>query len=408
MFAFLFLLFAFASVNSAAHENWPAIRQQIASTFHIPQPLPPLAANSYGKFSPAPDVAADRVSFATAESLRIPAIVYHPAGATIEQHPALIIVNREYGDKSCWYNFWAGILYARAGAVVLTYDPIGEYERNKSRRSGTGQALEYVAPDDMARRLAGLFITDVMQAVSYLADRKDVDPKRIAVIGYSLGAFVASLACAIDSRIHGCVLTGGADLDGPGGFWDTRSNRMTEAIPYRSLTFLGDRAAIIFALNAKRGPTLVFNGSGDRAIDVAGHGPDFFADLRKRTIAALGSSKDIFDFAFAARGGHEPYFLTKPVAIWLEDKLKFPNWTRKQIESMPETQIGLWVAANHAILDTHAPDEPLTRALGNNIPALARDNLYAVPEVVWQSQIDSYVYESWLDRAKSAIAQNAR
>ena len=69
----------------------------------------------------------------------MPAIVYHRAGATITKHPSLIVVNDHGGDKSSWYCYWAGILYARAGAVVLTYDPIGEYERNAERRSNTGQ-----------------------------------------------------------------------------------------------------------------------------------------------------------------------------------------------------------------------------------------------------------------------------
>ena len=54
------------------------------------------------------------------------------------------------------------------GGVVLTYDPIGEFERNHLRMSGTSQHDGYVAPDEMARRMAGLMIEDIEQGVHYL------------------------------------------------------------------------------------------------------------------------------------------------------------------------------------------------------------------------------------------------
>ncbi len=260
-------------------KDWQDLRQQIEKTLHIPQQLNKPAEKFYGKFTPAAGVAADRVSYATDYGLRVPAIVYHPAGATIVKHPALIVVNGHGGDKSSWYASWAGILYARAGAVVLTYDPIGEYERNKDRESNTGQHDTYIAPDDMARRMGGLMVTDIMQAVSYLDTRKDVDPKRVAVLGYSMGSFISSLACAVDTRIHACVLVGGGDLDGPNGYWDSSNKKMCQSIPYRSLSFLGDRGAVLFALNAKRGPTLIWNGSADKVVDIPGHGEEFFEDL---------------------------------------------------------------------------------------------------------------------------------
>lgn len=391
MRAGLVILVCFVSLLPAASKKeWQDLRQQIEKTLHIPQQLNKPDEKFYGKFTPAPGVAADRVSYGTDYSLRVPAIVYHPAGATIEKHPALIVVNGHGGDKSSWYASWAGILYARAGAVVLTYDPIGEYERNKDRQSKTGQHDTYIAPDDMARRMAGLMVTDIMQAVSYLDTRKDVDPKRIAVMGYSMGSFISSLACAVDTRVHACVLVGGGDLDGPNGYWDSNNMKMCQSIPYRSLSFLGDRGAVLFALHAKRGPTLIWNGSADKVVDIPHHGQDFFADLRKRTIAELGSSKDVFDFGFTPDEGHGPYFITKPVALWLEEKLKFPGWSKKDIEAMPES---------------HQPDGLM--ALGNDIHAVKRDDLHAIPDAVWDSERQSYVYETWVDRAQAAVRSSA-
>jgi dienelactone hydrolase len=391
--------------SAGSHPDWDGIRNQIDGILHIPRPLPALEMKNYGKFSPAPGVDAERVSYATAYELRVPAIVYHAAGASITKHPALVIVNGHGGDKSSWYSYRSGILYARAGAVVLTYDPIGEFERNSERRSNTRQHDQTLEPqEEMGRRLSGLMVTDVMQAVAYLAKRPDVDPKRIAVLGYSMGSFVSALTCALDTNIDACVLAGGGNLDEPGEHWDTASAKMCEQVPYRALTPLGDRGAMLYALSAKRGPELVFNGSSDAVVDTVHEGQSFFEDLRRRTVAQAGSAKDVFEFQFSAGTGHAPYFVTKPVALWLEEKLKFPNWKQKQIEAMPETRIGDWANSNHIAVSA---SEGAILALGADVPAVSRADLHAIPDAVWGAEQDSYIYETWRERAMTAAHSDA-
>ena len=112
------------------------LRAEIRSALFVPDPLPALDAESYGQFEPAPGVVAERVSYATELGMRVPAILYLPKELK-GKIPALIVVNGHGGDKSTWYSFYSGILYARAGAAVLTYDPAGEYERNSRRLSGS-------------------------------------------------------------------------------------------------------------------------------------------------------------------------------------------------------------------------------------------------------------------------------
>jgi dienelactone hydrolase len=404
---FTVLLLAAGLLWASAKTDWDALRSQMRQTLHVPDPLPNVADKLYGRFSPAKDVTADRVSFATDYGLRVPAIVYHQAGVTITKHPALIIVNGHNGDKSSWYAYWAGILYARAGAVVLTYDPIGEFERNWQKKSATRQHDTELAPDDMARRLSGLMITDIMQSARYLAQRPDVDPKSIAVLGYSMGSLVSSFACALDTSLRVCVLMAGGDLDGPDGYWD-KSAKMCQGIPYRSLAFLGERGPIIYGLNAKRGLTFVYNGTADTVVDITNHGEDFFAQLREQTVNLLGNKKDVFDYAFLPGGGHRPYFLTRPVALWLNDKLKFPNWTKKQLLAMPETHVSEWAIQNH-IQDAPSLASELneggTMALGSDIPVVPRSDLRAIPDVIWDAAQDNYVYESWRKRAQAALAK---
>jgi len=112
------------------------------------------------------------------------------------------VVNGHGVDKYSWYSFYSGILYARGGGVVLTYDPIGEGERNSERKSGTRAHDKLIPPPEMARRMSGLIINDVMQAVSYLSQRPEVDPSRIGAMGYSMGSFALSLACAVETRLR--------------------------------------------------------------------------------------------------------------------------------------------------------------------------------------------------------------
>jgi hypothetical protein len=84
---------------------------------------------------------------------------------------------------------------ADAGFIVLRYDKRGFGQ--------SGGRLDSASLTD--------FADDLRAAVQYLADRKDVDPKRIAVVGHSEGGAVALMAAEKDKRIAavGLVATNG-------------------------------------------------------------------------------------------------------------------------------------------------------------------------------------------------------
>ena len=392
------LLLASAAVAAPAPGD---ARAQIREALFVPLPLPALASEAYGESEIAPGVIAERVSYATAYGLRVPAIVYRPRQRPAGRMPGLIVVNGHGGDKYSWYAFYAGILYARAGAVVVTFDPIGEGERNAARKSGTRQHDRNLEPEEMGRRMGGLMMTDVMQASSYLAQRDDVDPRRLAALGYSMGSFVLGLACAAETRLNACVLTGGGNLDGEGGYWDSSTKKMCQAIPYQSMKFLGDRGAALYALHPA---TFVWNGTADDV--VAGAHEEFFADLRRRTLARRGSERDLFEFGFTEGTGHRPYFVTRPVAVWLERRLHFPNWSVETVAKMAETHIAEWAEKNGVAMDRQYAGELReggTRALGRDIPGVARERLSALPEAVWVRDHAKYEYESWVRAAEQAV-----
>ncbi|HZT75150.1 MAG TPA: alpha/beta fold hydrolase [Vicinamibacterales bacterium] len=87
---------------------------------------------------------------------------------------------------------------ADAGYLVLRYD-----------KRGNGQSGG--RPDTAA--LAD-YAEDLRAAVHYLADRKDVDPKRIAVVGHSEGGAVALMAAEKDKRIAAVALLAANGVSG--------------------------------------------------------------------------------------------------------------------------------------------------------------------------------------------------
>ena len=79
---------------------------------------------------------------------------------------------------------------ADAGFMVLRYD-----KRGVGMSGGRDEAATLVDYADDARA-----------AVKFLSERKDVDPRRIAMVGHSEGGFVAMLAAARDRRIVALAL----------------------------------------------------------------------------------------------------------------------------------------------------------------------------------------------------------
>jgi pimeloyl-ACP methyl ester carboxylesterase len=87
---------------------------------------------------------------------------------------------------------------ARAGYLVVRYD-----KRGFGQSGGRSESSTLV---DQAE--------DVRAVVKWLNERKDVDPKRIAVVGHSEGAWVAMLAGARERKLAAVVSLAGAGSTG--------------------------------------------------------------------------------------------------------------------------------------------------------------------------------------------------
>ena len=390
-------------------ERVNALHAQIRENFFVPNPLPALDAKIHRRFAPAPGVVAEAVSYATEFGLRVPAILYLPdplpPGGKI---PGLVIVAGHGGDKYSWYSYFSGVAFARAGAAVLTYDQAGEGERNTSRQSGTREHDQLKGEAAMARRLCGLMLTDVFQAVSYLAARPEVDASHLGAGGYSMGSFVLALAGAVEPRLRACVLAGGGNLGGAGDYWDTSTKTMCQGLPSQSLRFLGDQAAVIYALHAARGPTFVWNGRLDQVITPQKNYEPFFDDLRARTAKLHGSMDGVFEYGFRDGSGHRPGFLEKPSVVWLARQLQFPNWPEATIRTLPETHIGEWVKQNHIAVDQAYSDEVReggTLAIGDHVPGYSREDLSVLTPAEWTQHQSELTFAAWTAAANAAAAR---
>jgi pimeloyl-ACP methyl ester carboxylesterase len=113
---------------------------------------------------------------ATAAAPRLPAVVL-VGGTGPADRDGLVVGIPVLGQI-------AGAL-ADAGYIVVRYD-----KRGIGQSGGRAEAASLTDYAD-----------DVRAAVKVLADRKDVDPKRIAVIGYSEGGLIALMAAAKDKHI---------------------------------------------------------------------------------------------------------------------------------------------------------------------------------------------------------------
>lgn len=110
---------------------------------------------------------------------------------------------------------------ALKGFIALTYDPIGQGEREQTYLPQLGRALSGGGGNEhlelgarnilIGQSVVRYFVHDGMRAIDYLISRPDVDPARIGVTGCSGGGAITSYIGAFDARVKaaapGCYLS---------------------------------------------------------------------------------------------------------------------------------------------------------------------------------------------------------
>jgi len=148
----------------------------------------------------------DEAVMIPAAGFNLGATITHPTNAAARA-PAAILIGGAGSDDRDGTAFDVPVLaniagaVSRAGFLAVRYDKRGYGQSGGRRESAT--------ITDLAE--------DVRAVLKWVGDRKDVDPKRIVVIGHAEGAWVAMLAAARDKRITALICidapaSTGADL----------------------------------------------------------------------------------------------------------------------------------------------------------------------------------------------------
>jgi pimeloyl-ACP methyl ester carboxylesterase len=136
-----------------------------------------------------------------------------------------------------------------------------------------------------------LAVREAREALGYLAELRQVDAGRVAIVGYSLGSFLGVTIAAAEPRVRAVVLVAGGDYPEQTPF---ASLIRTVADPLRSVRKLAGR------------PLLMVNGRFDRTVR---------PEQAERLFAAAAEPKEMRWY----QGGHWPGATEiEAVALWLE------------------------------------------------------------------------------------------
>ena len=155
------------------------------------------------------------------------------------------------------------IAYAKTGAVCLTIDAA----MSGSRAIPGEKFLDYQKPE----RTRDAFIQTVIdsrRAVDLLLARSDVDPRRLAFVGGSFGAFIGGVLSGVEKRIHAFALA-----SAPASINDATVETVVAArrtLPpdelQRSFAIIDAVAAIHYAAHAAPSALLLQNGTKDAGV----------------------------------------------------------------------------------------------------------------------------------------------
>ncbi len=161
----------------------------------------------------------DKVIYESRPGHHVTANLYLPAG----QGPfpgVLMPIGHSANGKAADYVQRGCILLAKNGLAVLTYDPIGQGERNQlldaqGKPAFAGSTTEHTALGVGAllvgRNTASYRIWDGIRSLDYLTSRPEIDAKRLGCTGCSGGGTLTSYLMALDERIvaaaPSCYLT---------------------------------------------------------------------------------------------------------------------------------------------------------------------------------------------------------
>lgn len=165
----------------------------------------------------------EKVIYESLPGFYITANLYRPNAAG--RYPAVLVPAGHTQEGKAETQLVSANLAAK-GFIALSYDPIGQGEREQNFLPQLGRALTGGGGNEhlelgarsilIGQSVARYFIHDAKRGIDYLISRPDVDPNRIGVTGCSGGGAIATYVGVFESRIKtvapGCFINSFRDL----------------------------------------------------------------------------------------------------------------------------------------------------------------------------------------------------
>lgn len=194
----------------AAERRKAAVRVRfLESIGGLPDYHGPLNARETGRIE-ADGYVIEKLLFDSLPGFTVTANVYRPSAPGGGRRAAVLLQAGHTQEGKPEPQFTAANL-ALQGFVAMTFDPIGQGEREQTylpwlgRPVAGGSGNEHLTAGAQSlwigQSVARYFIWDAMRAIDYLVTRPDVDPERIGAAGCSGGGALTTWVAALDSRI---------------------------------------------------------------------------------------------------------------------------------------------------------------------------------------------------------------
>lgn len=227
------------------------------------------------------------LEFRLGDGAPVPALLLLPDGADPDGAPAALLIHGYSSRKEHMAESVGRALLARGVASLAIDLPL------HGTRSDPVEAQSLRNPLDLMRHWRAA-VREAALAVRYLRARPEVDGARLAVVGYSLGSFLAVTLAADEPALRAVVVAAGGDLPTHTPF---AALARTVVDPLRAVRRLEGR------------PLLVVHGRNDRTV---------LPEQAERLFAAAGEPREI---RWWDAGHYLPEAAIDDAARWLADRL---------------------------------------------------------------------------------------
>jgi cephalosporin-C deacetylase-like acetyl esterase len=231
------------------------------------------------------------------------------------KNPAILLVHGGGGTA----HLGRSLLWARRGYAVLTIDLPGRGEqRIGSRSSGPDMDVPILLRTDHDNYLIHA-VAAARNGITYLTQRKEVDPERIGMVGLSWGGVITLLTNGQDKRLKTAVNVFGAGYIPEGCTWQDRFDAMSKEELNRWYSHIDPKNF----LKTQHAPILFITGTNDHC---------YYLPTFQKSYAEVTVQKKLLLLP-NLRHQFLPY-MQRIVWNWLDNKLK-SNGSFPEVKALP-------------------------------------------------------------------------